>query len=297
MRPTRIISDLLCTLESGNVSVSDRDFAEAVAKLEKPVAEMLPRRFELALPYVLSPVDVMLNWLVTSREASNYTYDLTPRNLDQLAWFVSAVGRASPVVARTYIDELLEDDALRTHIATKTINSGRAHVSDAVARYGRRLGWYALARILKPKVIVETGVDKGLGTCVLAAAVLRNAVGRVYGIDIDASVGELFKGTVYGEVVETVASDSVAYLKTWPNEAIDLFIHDSDHHAEHERAEFEAIAQFLSPTSIVLSDNSHVTTELSHYALRTQRQYLFFREEPAGHFYPGAGIGAAWSKS
>ena len=39
--------------------------------------------------------------------------------------------------------------------------------------YGRRLGWYALVRALKPRTVVETGADKGLGSCVLAALRLR----------------------------------------------------------------------------------------------------------------------------
>jgi hypothetical protein len=30
------------------------------------------------------------------------------------------------------------------------------------------------------------------------------------------------------------------------------------------------------------------------FALETNRQFLFFREEPAGHWYGGAGIGVAF---
>ena len=46
---------------------------------------------------------------------------------------------------------------------------------DAIVSFGRRLAWYAIARVMKPTVIVETGVAHGIGACVLCTALLRNA--------------------------------------------------------------------------------------------------------------------------
>jgi hypothetical protein len=34
---------------------------------------------------------------------------------------------------------------------------------------------------------------------------------------------------------------------------------------------------------------------LSDWAERTGRHYLFFKEQPSGHWWPGDGIGAAWA--
>jgi len=47
---------------------------------------------------------------------------------------------------------------------------------------------------------------------------------------------------------------------------------------------------------VLLGDNSHVTNKLYQFALATGRDFLFFSEKPADHWYPGAGIGAAWAK-
>src|SRR5207248_9880418 len=70
----------------------------------------------------------------------------------------------------------------------RSLSSRERHNCDVEPRYGRRLGWYALTRATKPRVLVETGVDRGLGTAVLAAAMLRNAQegapGLVYATDI-----------------------------------------------------------------------------------------------------------------
>ena len=87
--------------------------------------------------------------------------------------------------------------------------------------------------------------------------------------------------------------DSIESLRRLP-ETIDLFINDSDHSAEYEAGEYAAIAEKLSHDAIVLGDNSHVTDKLALFARQTGRQFLYFREQPKGHWYPGTGIGIAF---
>jgi hypothetical protein len=94
-----------------------------------------------------------------------------------------------------------------------------------------------------------------------------------------------------GGVIERVIDDSLqAILKI---NQIDLFIHDSDHSAEHETREFELVKTRLSDDGIVLSDNSHVTKELANWSLQNGRKFMYFAEEPLNHWYPGAGIGVS----
>jgi hypothetical protein len=50
----------------------------------------------------------------------------------------------------------------------------------------------------------------------------------------------------------------------------------------------------LARDGVVIGDNAHCTTELLEFAEKTGRRFLFFREEPKDHWYPGAGIGAAF---
>ncbi len=79
-------------------------------------------------------------------------------------------------------------------------------------------------------------------------------------------------------------------------DAIDMFIHDSDHSAVHEAAEFAAVASRLSPHAIVVSDNAHATDELAKWSSRTGRRFAYFAEKPVNHWYQGAGIGVAYEK-
>ncbi len=189
---------------------------------------------------------------------------------------------------RRYIAELGDNTGLRDHILTGTASSDRRRLADNDVRYGRRVGWYAIVRALKPEHIVETGTDKGLGSCVLAAALLRNDIGRLTTIDTSPDAGYLITGR-YAEVTNQVRGNSVEVL---PEVAqVDLLLHDSWHAFEHETAEYEAA--HLTSRALVLSDNAHSTDALLEWAERTGRQFAFFHEEPDRHWYPGGSIGAA----
>jgi predicted O-methyltransferase YrrM len=169
---------------------------------------------------------------------------------------------------------------------------------DNPTSFGRRLGWYAIARATKPRVIIETGVHQGLGSVLLCSALKRNAgegaPGKYYGTDISTSAGALLAAPFdqYGKILY---GDSIASLQAL-EEPIDLFINDSDHSAEYEAREYALVESRLSPRSVVLGDNSHVTNELFKFSAKTGRQFLFFKEHPKNHWYPGAGIGISFRR-
>jgi cephalosporin hydroxylase len=233
-------------------------------------------------------------WLARSREYTNFTYDLSEGNLEHLAWFVAEVAGVPVAHARRYIAEIDADDVLRRHIIDVTATSDHRWVSDPVARYGRRVGWYALVRAIKPNHVVETGTDKGLSACLLAAAVLRNERGRVTTIDINDDAGFLIRGA-YAEVIDLRIGDSLEVLKGLDADDVGLFIHDSWHTREHELAEFDAITDHLVDGALMLSDNCHVTDALPSWAEDRGWRFLYFQEQPIRHWYPGGGIGVAWA--
>jgi predicted O-methyltransferase YrrM len=235
---------------------------------------------------------------VKSRETTNFTYDLETRNQRYLASLIADVTSQPFEVIMSYIRELETDAALRIHIEEAVQKSEFAFIADKEARYGRRVGWYALARCLKPKVIFETGVDKGLGACVLTAALRRNALeehrGRYFGTDINEAAGYLLSGE-YANFGQVLYGDSIESLKKFDGE-IDLFINDSDHSAEYEAEEYRTIANKLSMNAVILGDNAHVTEKLLEFSLETNRHFVFFQEKPKSHWYPGAGIGVSFRR-
>jgi len=261
-------------------------------------ALLLLYRLRIALGYFSGPLREVALWLVRSKETTNWTYNLERTNTCYLAAFLAEITSASYGEMNAYIEEIEGDEKLRTHITDAVTASARSMISDREVRYGRRVGWYVLVRTVKPKIVVETGVDKGLGACVITAALLKNRAegypGDYYGTDSNPSAGELLCGE-YATCGRVLYGDSIESLRKLDT-IIDLFINDSDHSAEYEEREYQTIERRLSNRAIIVGDNCHETDKLLTFALATGRRFLFFHERPARHWYRGGGIGVAFRR-
>lgn len=251
----------------------------------------VPVRAAGAAVIVGPPVWRAIKWIFASREDTNYTYELTELSHTYLAHAVSTVAGCSFEDAKGYLDEPLNDNELGLHVAASLqIYSSTA---DKRVQFARRLGWYAVVRATKPALVVETGVDKGLGAVLLAAALLKNGIGEYIGTDIVPGAGRLLSGR-YASVGKIVYGDSLESLRLIDRE-IDIFINDSDHSASYEQAEYCLIQEKLSARAIVIGDNSHVTSKLEEWSRANGRRFLFWAEKPRDHWYPGAGIGFSYT--
>jgi predicted O-methyltransferase YrrM len=260
---------------------------------------VMPIRLRSAIVYSFGRFSQVTRWLLKSREHTNLTYNLTELNLRYLAHFLGVVCNQPDSLMERYLREALDDIHLRSHIIRFTRESNRNYLADDEPRYARRIGWYAMVRANRPSVVVETGVDKGLGSCLLTAALMRNQnegyPGKYYGTDINGKAGYLLQPP-YDQFGEILYGDSIESLKKL-DAAIDLFINDSDHSIDYEMKEFETVASKLSPNAIVVGDNSHFSDKLINFAAKTNRDFLYFHEQPADHWYPGGGIGVAYMRA
>ncbi len=255
-------------------------------------------RLKGALGYCLPSLLRIIPWLFKSKEVANYTYNLTDTNKCYLTALIAHITGRNYDEITGYIREIQENDGLKQHIVTQTKKSEMSFWADSEARYGRRIGWYAFVRALKPKVVVETGVDNGLGSCLLTTALMMNKKegfeGYYYGTDKNPQAGWLLTSDLkrFGHVLY---GDSIESLRKL-NEIVDIFINDSDHSAGYEENEYITISPKLSSNAIILGDNAHVTDKLLRFSLNTGRNFLFFQEKPLNHWYPGAGIGIAFKR-
>src|SRR6266404_7434724 len=229
---------------------------------------LIPWRFKNAMTVVGRSFGRAVKWTFQSREHYNYSYDLEPLNVDHLASFISVITGESFAKTRGYIAEIENDNHLKEHVVRLNASAKEKFVADREARFGRRMGWYALIRAAKPKLVVETGVDKGLGSVVIAAALMRNATegrpGELIGLDINPNAGYLLTGP-YNKVGRIAYGDSLASIAAMAP-PIDFFIHDSDHSAEHEAKELKSIQSKLAPNALVVSDNADQTSRLLEFA-------------------------------
>lgn len=258
---------------------------------------LIPIRTWGSFRYVYKQFSQYIVWLFKSKETTNFTYDLTDLNTMYLIDFVSTVTNKSRNEISGYVDEILNDQELFHHLNSAYKNSNQKYKTDPVPKFAKRIGWYAVIRAIKPKTVIETGIDKGLGSCVITSALLKNMKegfnGFYYGTDINPKAGALF-GQPYLTMGKILIGDSIDSLKKLSIEAIDVFINDSDHSADYEAMEYKIIENKLTDHSVILGDNSHANSKLREFAVATDRKFLFFQEMPKNHWYSGGGIGAAF---
>jgi predicted O-methyltransferase YrrM len=246
------------------------------------------------ITYVWPNVRIWIVWLFRSRENANFTYAVTERCQIYFATGLSAILGESPEVFRKFMNEIQEDHDFNRHIRSLQWEHPLRYRTDPEPSVGRRMVWYAIVRMTKPALVLETGVDQGLGAVVLCTALKRNAAeghpGRYVGIDNDPQAGYFLKGD-YATFGSLMYGDSLESLRTLNN--IDVFINDSDHNAEYELAEYETIKDKVTARAVILSDNAHATAKLAEFSMRNGRRFIFLAEEPANHWYRGGGIGVS----
>jgi len=244
--------------------------------------------------YVWPNVRAWIIWLFHSRENANFTYALTERCQIYFAAGLSALLGEPPETFRKYMEEIQRDAEFRRHITTLQREHPLKYRTDPEPNVGRRMVWYAIVRTMKPALVVETGVDQGLGAVVLCAALARNTAeghpGQYFGTDIDPQAGYFLRGD-YAKFGRVLYGDSLQSLQTLND--IDVFINDSDHSADYELAEYETIKDRITARAVILGDNAHVTSKLAEFSLRNGRRFVFLAEEPANHWYRGGGIGVS----
>lgn len=257
----------------------------------------LPIRVKASCAYLFRYVKNYSSFLVNSREIVNYTYELDSLNIQYLASLVAVVTSRPLAEIEGYLQEIAQDAELIAELKQSFLNSRYRYQTDVLPRFGRRMGWYAFVRALKPKTVIETGVEKGLGSTVIARALQKNSAegfsGKVYSLDINPKAGFLVPEQLK-PFVSFKFGDAITTLQNWEAGPVDLFINDSDHCPHYEYNEYQTMQKYLSSQAIILGDNAHATDSLYRFAKETNRKFVFFQERPQHHFHPGAGIGVAY---
>jgi predicted O-methyltransferase YrrM len=127
---------------------------------------------------------------------------------------------------------------------------------------------YTAVRLVRPDVVVETGVASGTSSWLILNALARNGSGRLYSIDLpnhDPTRPYNVGGEATGQVVpdalrgrwQLCLGDSRELLPRLLSDVgfVDVFFHDSDHSAEAMRREFETVLPALTEHGVIVSDD------------------------------------------
>ncbi len=187
--------------------------------------------------------------------------------------FVASVTGESPEALRLLEREFFGKHEFRTRLNQSLIEK-RGVILGLNAITGA--GFYMLIRVLRPAVMVETGVFDGINTAVMLLAMHDNRHGRLTSIDLPATgqihdstrgmpSGRLPPGCLPGWIIpdelrdrhELHLGDSREILPRVLEEkkVLDIFMHDSLHTDAHMTFEFEAAWPRIRDGGLLLSDD------------------------------------------
>jgi predicted O-methyltransferase YrrM len=178
--------------------------------------------------------------------------------------FLASVSGTSPSAIRKYMDEPSGQLQFTAHL--KDCIPALQETPDPVCYlYAKKvLIQYALARAIRPDVIVETGVANGISSSYWLLACHLNGKGRVYSIDLDR--GEYLPtgkptGWIVPDFLRPIWSLKLGDAREVLQEILaqvgkaDIFVHDSCHSYEHMKFEFDQAYPHIRPGGLLISDD------------------------------------------
>jgi len=164
--------------------------------------------------------------------------------------------------------------------------------------------FYVMLRMLKPEIVIETGVFSGVSSSFILKALKDNNKGMLYSIDYPLSEQEYTTATESGlELPAPLLPEgkepgfaipeelkgrwvfkkgkSKDILPNLLNELgrVDVFLHDSQHTYENMMFEFSAAWDYLPEGELLLSHDIDVNSAFTDFSTRVKREpiHLYFR--------------------
>jgi Methyltransferase domain len=233
-------------------------------------------------------------FVLSDPEPDNFTYEIT--NEPELVDWVATVAGCDPTAASAYIAEPRLDEDLRARLRQATV--GRWLWTKRSPAFGKRLGWYALVRAIRPELVIETGVHDGLGSLLLLRALERNLndghAGRLVSFDINPTAGWLVGTHPLWDLRIQSSRDGLPDLLA-SVDRVGMSVYDGWHSYDDERWDLQTTAEHLAAGGVLLSDDAQTTHALADLCRESGLAYVECQESPAHHFYPGSVLAAARS--
>lgn len=152
---------------------------------------------------------------------------------------------------------------------------------------------YVICRVVKPDIVIETGVASGLSSSMLLLGLEQNKKGHLYSIDLPFTQRKLSKKEIQNRQSSFPTNKKEGWLvpeslhNRWTLQLgdakillpkllkdlghCDLFLHDSDHSYDHMRWEFETVWPFLN--SVLLADDIRLNNAFDEFTEKNNCKY------------------------
>jgi hypothetical protein len=227
----------------------------------------------------------VLGFVLLDPEVDTFTYDLANEH-ELVNVTARALGVAPKRVAELF-DEARSDRVLGPELSRRV--RWRFSFKRRV-RFGRRYAWYAIARVLRPAVVVETGIKDGLGSVLLLRALQRNAgegaPGRLISFDLYPDKGWLVPASLRARWQPVFASTRDALAPALAGQEVGMLVHDSD--AASAPLEYRTALEHAAPRLALVAGTAHHSDALQTLCEERGVEYVYFQDHPRRHVSPGS---------
>ena len=225
-------------------------------------------------------------WILFGKDISNFVYEI--ENTSEIIKTCNLITDIDKNILTDVLNEInpqdqdfkkfFSDEYFKKH-GTKNI-------------FGRRMAWYILARTVKPNLVIESGVDKGLGSGLLCYAQFKNNLElnknfKYIGIDIVKKNESYFNfhNDTFNNF-EFFFENSINFLEKFNLEDKILYISDAEHNYDFEIKEYNLITKYFKKGSLIISDNN--SGSLKDFSKKHNKKLIQFEEKSKNFWYKGA---------
>lgn len=233
---------------------------------------------------------LMMKSVFFSHEVCNYSYHNTEISTHRLAALLANLEGAACEEVLRYCGEVGNDGAIgEIYRNARSKEEVLRNLTDDELRIGRRLLYFCLVRILKPRCVFEAGTAHGIGSLIILHALKLNEnegySGQLITADVNPSAGKLIKHLPadYRRLLDFRIGRSETVLANSASE-IDVFFHDTMNIASHETRHYELLREKLSSRGVICTTWGTAGT-LAAFSNLNGRRYLEFTNEALDHWF------------
>jgi len=142
---------------------------------------------------------------------------------------------------------------------------------------------YLIIRLMKPKIVVETGVSAARSSAFMLQALEDNNYGYLYSIDPDPNAGYAIPDALKKRwfFIPKKSSEVLPSLLERLNQ-VDIFLHDILHTYENMMYEFETVWPFIIKNGVMLSDDIDFNKAFQEFCKKHNVHPVFLSNNFAG---------------
>ncbi len=243
-------------------------------------------KINIILRYKKSKISHIIKWIFFGKEISNFVYEI--ENQEEIIEIVNVITGIKFEKLNAILKEIdPKNEDFRSFFSENYFKD----FSNKII-FGRRMIWYLIVRVMKPTIVIESGVERALGSGLLIYALYMNhkednIENEFIGIDIK----EIKKPYFNFENKKYLnykfnTNDSIDFIKNFNRKSKIVYISDAEHNYDFELEEYTEIQLKMLEGSIIISDNN--SGALSEFSRKHNKNMLIFKESPKNTWYNGA---------